>query len=188
MLHSVFKRLFKKETEAELLEADKTQLIKEMHLFLFSDEYQGKSPMSDEYQNKVHQKRKDLLNDDTIESWDFCKSEVGALLSSTKTAKTDLLIKYLEQAFENQDKVDAIIERQMTPIKDIDYNDPSTWSEVIIANRYSLLCAADSWDLDSDSTPSFEEFKRLLIEDPEFRSANRPINGMEREDYNPWKT
>ena len=45
-----------------------------------------------------------------------------------------------------------------------------------------MLTAADHWEL-NDSTPSLEEFKRLLIEDPGFRRLNTPRLGIELEEW-----
>ena len=187
-MHSVFKRLYKTIFKRELLHVDKDQLASELDSLLFSDkeneDFYG--PMSDEHKRKVHKKHKELLNDDTMDSMDFCEIEAEAILSNTKTSKTDLLIKYLELHYESDDKITALIKRQLSYPKGIDIDDPSTWSEIMIKNCHARLSAADSWELD-DSTPSFEEFKRLLIEDPGFRRSNTPRLGMELEDYNPWK-
>ena len=93
-----------------------------------------------------------------------------------------MLIKYLELHYESDDKITALINRQLSYPKGIDIDDPSTWSETMIKNCHAMLTAADHWEL-NDSTPSFEEFKRLLIEDPGFRRLNTPRLGMELEEW-----
>ena len=183
-MHSVFKRLYKTIFKRDMLHVNKDKLASELDSLLFSDKeneyFYG--PMSGEHKRKVYKKYKELLNDDTLDSMDFCEIEAEAILSNTKTSKTDLLIKYLELHYETEDKTTALINRQLSYPKGIDIDDPSTWSETMIKNCHALLTAADQWELDN-STPSFEEFKRLLIEDPVFRRSNRPRLGMELEEW-----
>ena len=56
----------------------------------------------------------------------------------------------------------------------------------MINNSYALMEASDRWEL--DRTMPFDEFKAKLFSDPDFAAENAPRAGMEREDYNPWKT
>lgn len=74
-------------------------------------------------------KYKEILNYDTIDSIDFCEIEAEAILSNTKTSKTDLLIKYFELHYESQDETTSLINRQLSYPKSIDIDDPSTWAE-----------------------------------------------------------
>ena len=162
------------------------------------DRKRGKNPMNLEYQEKVNAKRKALevsaLDSSGLKvddsSWHRCVEEIDALKKGEKTKYTDLINDFLQEnkkekgEFQNsiEDTINKTIELRNT----LDVRDPSTWTKTMINNSYALMEASDRWEL--DRTMPFDEFKEKLFSDSDFAAAHAPRAGMEREDYNPWKT
>lgn len=203
-MHKYFKIIFEIDTLENLKSKEKNDLIKKLHDKLFPEEYdfmydsiadandraRGKNPMSKDYQKEVNEKRASLgvsqLSENGMavddSSLDFCKIEINALLEEKKTAFTDSMLKWLGTMIAKTDEIKELIYEQSLYASGIDPNDPSTWTDIMFKNLYKLEEAAALWDLE-DVKFTFEEFKQLLLQDPEFRKFRIPKKGMESEDY-----
>ena len=198
-MDEVFKRIFKVDSLADLMKLDQEKLVQVLLYELFSEEQdhmfdsisdakdraKGINPMSNEYQLRVAEKRNILLDGESISSSTFCNREVEALLANKQTLKTDLAIKYLRQISARDAQILADHYHQTSKLLRIDHEDPNTWTEIMIKNLYKREKAVNSWDLD-DFDFSYEEFKRKIFEDSQYRKLRIPTAGMESEDYNPW--
>lgn len=192
-----------KDKETEILDN-----AKKLHLFLFQEEFDHMydsyadakdranriSPINKEYREKVKDKRKKLGvsplssdgNSTDNTSMQLCIVECTASSKNRITSKTFLIKEILAEIQTKKDEINKLITSKQKVIEDIDPVDPGTWSEIMIQNSYALLEAADKWEL--IKTMPFEEFVDLLFNDQEFSRQHRPRPGMEKEDYNPWKT
>jgi len=162
------------------------------------DRAAGKNPMNLDYKEKVNAKRKALevspLDSSGLKVDDSafhrCVEEIEALKKGEKTKYTDLINGFLQEIKkekgEIQNSIEGTINKTIELRNTIDVRDPSTWTETMINNSYALMEASDRWEL--DRTMPFDEFKAKLFSDPDFAAENAPRAGMEREDYNPWKT
>lgn len=162
------------------------------------DRIRGINPMNSEYQEKVNAKRKALevspLDSSGLKVDDSafhrCVEEIDALKKGEKTKYTDLINEFLQEIKkekgETQNSIEDTMNKTIELRNTIDVRDPSTWTETMINNSYALVEAGDRWEM--SSTMPFDEFKEKLFSDPDFAAANAPRAGMEREDYNPWKT
>lgn len=80
-------------------------------------------------------------------------------------------------------------------------NDPSTWSEedwknhnkpskdwntIEWANVYKLYCATQLWEL--DESLELEDFKQKVKREKKFADLHRIKPGMDKPDYDPWRT
>jgi len=74
---------------------------------------------------------------------------------------------------------------KMIDLNNLDLDDPKTWPEYIMFNCYKLYMATELWELD-DPMP-FDKFKESMFKYENFRQLHSPIEGMDKEDYNPWK-
>ena len=198
-MHEYLKIIFEVESSEKLKEKEKDSLTKKLHDVLFSEEYdymydsyadtrdrgEDINPMSKEYQEEVKKKRAELLAQKQTSSLDFCKMEIDALLDEKKTAFTDSMLKWLGIMLAKTDEIKDLIYEQSLYAPGIDPNDPSTWTETMFKNLYKLEEAAALWELENVGF-TFDEFKQLLLQDPEFRKFRIPKKGMEKEDYSAW--
>lgn len=193
-MHKYFKRVFQVDTLEKLKRTDKNNLVKKLHDMLFSEEYdfmydsyadardrdEGINPMSKEYQEEVKEKRAELLDEKQISPLEFCSLEVEALMEEKKTASTDSMLKWIGIKIAKTDEIKELIYEQSLYASGIDPNDPSTWTDIMFKNLYKLEEAAALWDLE-DVEYTFDEFKQLLLQVPEFRKFRIPKKGMEKE-------
>lgn len=193
-MHKYFKRVFQVDTLEKLKRTDKNNLVKKLHDMLFSEEYdfmydsyadardrdEGINPMSKEYQEEVNEKRAELLDEKQISPLEFCSLEVEALMEEKKTASTDSMLKWIGIKIAKTDEIKELIYEQSLYASGIDPNDPSTWTDIMFKNLYKLEEAAALWDLE-DVEYTFDEFKQLLLQVPEFRKFRIPKKGMEKE-------
>lgn len=193
-MHKYFKRVFQVDTLEKLKRTDKNNLVKKLHDMLFPEEYdfmydsyadardrdEGINPMSKEYQEEVNEKRAELLDEKQISPLEFCSLEVEALMEEKKTASTDSMLKWIGIKIAKTDEIKELIYEQSLYAPGIDTNDPSTWTDTMFKNLYKLEEAAALWDLE-DVEYTFDEFKQLLLQVPEFRKFRIPKKGMEKE-------
>jgi hypothetical protein len=179
---------------------------KQLHIELFSEEYdkmsdsildakeraKGINPMSKEYQLKVAKKRKrlgvSLLSNsgDSVDdsSWELCNKESEARKNNTSTDKTAIINEELSKIKIDKEQLRREINFKMYPLKEIDPEDPTTWTETMINNCYSKMVAADSWE--SEESMSFEDFTKKIHSNKSFARSNSPRGGMDKKEYNPW--
>ena len=157
-----------------------------------NDRAKGINPMSKEYQLKVAKKRKRLgvtqlsssgeKKDDS--SLQICIKENEARKNNTSTDKTAIINEELSKIKKEKEQLDREINFKMYPIKEIDPEDPSTWTETMINNCYNSIVAADQWEM--EKSMSFEDFTKKIHSNKSFARSNCPRGGMDKEDYNPW--
>ena len=199
---------FEKTDGGFLIKTNKSNKIKvnsdKLHSELFAEEYdfmydsiadskdraKGINPMSKEYQLKVAKKRKRLgvsllsssgrKKDDS--SLQLCIKESEARKNNTSTDKTIIINAELSKI--RKEKSDREINFKMYPLKGIDPDDPSTWTETMINNCYSKMVASDQWEM--EESMSCEDFVKELHSNKSFARSNCPRGGMDKENYNPW--
>lgn len=193
-MNEYLKRIFEVDSLKKLKEKGVDSLTKKLHDVLFSEEYdymydsyadardrgEGISPMSQEYQKEVNNKRAELLSHKQSSPLDFCKMEIDALLEEKKTAFTDSMLKWLGTMLAKTDEIKELIHEQSLYAPGINPNDPSTWTDTMIKNLYKLEEACAMWELE-DVKYTYEEFQQLLFQDTEFRKFRIPKKGMEKE-------
>ena len=177
---------------------------KQLHIELFSEEYdfmydsiadsndraRGINPMSKKYQLKVAKKRKrlgvSLLSSSGIKKDDsslqLCIKESEARKNNTSTNKTIIINAELSKI--RKEKSEREINFKMYPLKGIDPEDPSTWTETMINNCYNKMVAADQWEM--EKSMSYEDFVKEIHSNKSFARSNCPRGGMDKENYNPW--
>jgi hypothetical protein len=201
---------FEKTDGGFLIKTNKTNKTKvninNLHKELFAEEYdfmydsiadsndraKGINPMSKEYQLKVAKKRKNLgvsplsSSGDSVDdsSWELCKEECEARKNNTSTEKTAIINEVLSKIKKEKEQVVREINFKMYPLKEINAEDPSTWTETMINNCYSKMVAADQWEM--EESMSFEDFVKELQSNKSFARSNCPREGMDKEDYNSW--
>tara|TARA_Y100000385_G_scaffold127843_1_gene133062 strand:+ start:373 stop:927 length:555 start_codon:yes stop_codon:yes gene_type:complete len=179
---------------------------KQLHIELFSEEYdkiydsisdakeraKGINPMSKEYQLKVAKKRKKLgvsqlsSSGDSVDdsSWELCKEEFEERKNNTSTFNTAIINEELSKIKKEKEQLHREINFKMYPLKEIDPEDPTTWTETMINNCYSKMVANDSWE--SEESMSFEDFTKKIHSNKSFARSNSPRGGMDKNEYNPW--
>lgn len=62
----------------------------------------------------------------------------------------------------------------------------SNWTKIEWQNSYALYKAANLYEL--DDYLEFSDFKKKMLTDDDFLNQNKLKEGMNEENYNPWKT
>ena len=176
----------------------KYKSAKYLHEELFSEEcnriYLEKDGWSQEHTARLNRKRARLGvspisshgSSKDNSAMEFCEREIKAAQSNQETKYTAIALDILKEIKEERQKLQEEIEARLTVVKDIDPEDPRTWSETMINNSYALMAAADRWELDTPMP--FEEFKEKLFDDKSFARSHAPRGKMDKDEYNPWAT
>ena len=177
---------------------------KQLHIELFSEEYdkmsdsildakeraKGINPMSKDYQLKVAKKREHLgvsrlsSSGNSIDdsSWELCVREFEARKNNNFTSKTKIISDVLINIRREKEELNKQIDLKMYPLKGIDPENPSTWTEIMINNCYNKMVAADRWEM--ETSMDYEDFVKQINRDKHFARSNCPRYGMDKEDYN----
>jgi hypothetical protein len=187
---SSIKKQFEKARELhELLFPEETDFMWDSYADM-KDRDRGINPMSKEYIERIKNKR-DMMGvpqltengmpvDDT--TYRLCVAEVRAEQEGKTTQWTERFKELKEQALEDKRKHEERLDELQRHAPGIDPTDPNTWTETMFKNLYELEVAVNSWEL-NDSI-EYDEFKKKLFMDDNFRALHIPKSGMEKDDYN----
>jgi hypothetical protein len=154
------------------------------------DRERGINPMSKEYVERIKTKRNMLGVPQLTENgmpvdettYKLCVAEVKAEHEGKTTPWTEKFKKLKAEALEEKRKHKERMDELQRHAPGIDPTDPNTWTETMFKNLYELEVAVNSWEL-NDSI-EYDDFKKKLFMDDNFRALHIPKSGMEKDDYN----